>query len=80
MPKKTSTSEARLILELYDLRREPEMRKARQWWAGTFWPGSADDFLKVAWATVAVPRTGSVTAASAATRVMMRKRAGTVRR
>jgi hypothetical protein len=51
MPKKTSTSEARLILELYDLRREPEMRKARQWWAGTFWPHSADDFLKVAWAT-----------------------------
>jgi|SRR5271156_2801422 hypothetical protein len=50
MPKKASTSEARLILELYDLRREPEMRKARQWWVGAFWPRTADDFLKVAWA------------------------------
>ena len=51
MPKKASTSEARLILELYDLRREPEMRKARQWWVGSFWPQNADDFLKVAWAS-----------------------------
>jgi hypothetical protein len=50
MPKKASTGEARLILELYDLRREAEMRKARQWWMATFWPRSADDFLKVAWA------------------------------
>jgi len=37
-----------LILELYDLRREPELRKARQWWLVTFWPKSADDFIKVA--------------------------------
>lgn len=50
MPKKASTAEARLILELYDLRREAEMRKARQWWVATFWPRTADDFLKVAWA------------------------------
>ena len=26
------------------------MRKARNWWAGEFFPQSADDFLKVAWA------------------------------
>ena len=26
------------------------MRKARSWWAGEFFPQSADDFLKVAWA------------------------------
>ena len=26
------------------------MRKARSWWAGEFFPESADDFLKVAWA------------------------------
>ena len=50
MAKKPSASDAQLILQLYDLRREPEMRKARQWWMNDFWPGSADDFLKVAWA------------------------------
>src|SRR5216684_4713449 len=50
MPKKPTTDDARLILELYDLRREPELRKARQWWLITFWPKSADDFVKVAMA------------------------------
>jgi len=48
MAKRPTVDEARLILELYDLRREPEMRKARQWWFTTFWPKNADDFLKVA--------------------------------
>src|SRR2546429_3135372 len=38
----------RSILELYDLRREPELRKARQWWLTTFWPKDADEFMKVA--------------------------------
>jgi hypothetical protein len=47
MAKKPGYEDARLILKLYDLRREPEMRKARQWWLATFWPESADDFLKV---------------------------------
>lgn len=37
-------------MQLYDLRREPEMRKAREWWANDFWPQNADDFLKMAWA------------------------------
>jgi len=50
MPKKPTTADAHLILELYDLRREAEMRKARAWWAGEFFPQSADDFMKVAWA------------------------------
>jgi hypothetical protein len=50
MPKKPSVSDAELILKLYDLRREPEMRKARNWWLFDFSPRSADDFLKVAWA------------------------------
>jgi hypothetical protein len=50
MAKKPTTADAHLIIELYDLRREPEMRKARAWWAGEFFPESADDFLKVAWA------------------------------
>jgi hypothetical protein len=48
MPRKPTIDDARLILELYDLRREPEMRKARHWWVTTFWPKSADDFIKVA--------------------------------
>ncbi len=48
MPKKPTIEDARLILELYDLRREAELRKARQWWLVTFWPKSAEDFIKVA--------------------------------
>lgn len=48
MPKKPSTADAQLILQLYDLRREPEMRKARHWWLVDFSPRSADDFMKVA--------------------------------
>ena len=50
MPKKPTTADAELILKLYDLRREAEIRKARNWWGGEFFPQSADDFLKVAWA------------------------------
>lgn len=50
MPKKPTAADAELILKLYDLRREPEMRKARSWWVTSFWPNNADDFLKVAWA------------------------------
>lgn len=42
-------SDAELILKLYDLRREAEMRKARNWWLG-FWPESADEVLKIAMA------------------------------
>jgi hypothetical protein len=48
MAKKPTADDAHLILELYNLRREPEMRKARQWWLTTFWPNSADDFMKIA--------------------------------
>jgi hypothetical protein len=50
VPKKATVADAQLIVQLYDLRREAEMRKARSWWAGEFFPQSADDFLKVAWA------------------------------
>ena len=45
---KPTAADAQLILKLYDLRREAEMRKARNWWMVTFWPKSADDFMKVA--------------------------------
>ena len=51
MAKKPTTADAQLLLQLYDLRREAEMRKARNWWLTEFWPKSADDFMKVASAT-----------------------------
>jgi hypothetical protein len=47
MPKSATTADAQVILQLYDLRREAEMRKARTWWFAAFWPQSADDFMKV---------------------------------
>jgi len=50
MAKKPTAEDARLILELYALKREPEMRKARQWWLTTFWPRDADEYMKVAMA------------------------------
>ncbi|HLZ43019.1 MAG TPA: hypothetical protein VKQ11_18775 [Candidatus Sulfotelmatobacter sp.] len=50
MAKKPTVADAQLILQLYELRREAEMRKARAWWAGEFFPESAEDFLKVGWA------------------------------
>jgi hypothetical protein len=46
--KKATPVDAQVIMQLYDLRREPEMRKARNWWLTEFWPNSADDFMKVA--------------------------------
>ncbi len=48
MPKKATTTDAELILKIYDLRREPEMRKARNWWGNEFWPQSADDLIRIA--------------------------------
>jgi len=41
-----TTADAELIMKLYDLRRESEIRKARNWWLG-FWPESTDDILKI---------------------------------
>ncbi|HTU40516.1 MAG TPA: hypothetical protein VMF10_02330 [Candidatus Aquilonibacter sp.] len=51
MAKKATPADAQLILQLYDLRREAEMRKARNWWFVSFWPNSADDFMKIAFTT-----------------------------
>lgn len=48
MGKKTAAKDAEIILKLYDLRREPELRKARNWWLWEFNPRNADDFLKIA--------------------------------
>ena len=47
MSKKPTSADAQLILQLYDLRREAEIRKARNWWLVTFWPESAEDYMKV---------------------------------
>ncbi|MGA9980410.1 MAG: hypothetical protein WBQ08_17450 [Candidatus Sulfotelmatobacter sp.] len=47
MSKKPTAVDAQLILQLYDLRREAEMRRARHWWLTEFWPQNADDYMKV---------------------------------
>jgi hypothetical protein len=46
MPKKATAEDAKIIMRLYDLRREAEMRKARAWYGG-WWPASADDIMQV---------------------------------
>jgi hypothetical protein len=51
MSKKATAADAQLILKLYDLRREAEMRKARHWWVTQFWPQSAEDFTRISSAT-----------------------------
>lgn len=48
MPANATAADAELILKLYDLRRESEMRKARNWAVVQFWPQNADEFIKVA--------------------------------
>jgi hypothetical protein len=48
---KATAKDAQLILQLYDLRREAEIRKARNWWMSEFWPQSAEDYLKVMYAS-----------------------------
>ena len=48
MAKKATAADAQAIMQLYDLRREAEMRKARSWFLTEFWPGSVDDFMKIA--------------------------------
>lgn len=42
------TEDAKLILKLYDLRREEVMRKARNWYFAEFNPTSAEDIKAVA--------------------------------
>ena len=46
MSSQPTTADAELILKLYDLRREAEMRKARAWFAG-WWPRNADDVIQM---------------------------------
>ena len=44
---KATSADAEVVLKLYDLRREAEMRKARDFMAN-FWPQSADEVIKLA--------------------------------
>jgi len=41
------STDAQVILQLYDLRREAVMRKARDFVGLKFWPSKADDILKI---------------------------------
>jgi len=41
-------ADAEIILKLYELRTEAEMRKARAWMTGEFWPATAEEFFAVA--------------------------------
>ena len=45
--KKPTHDDAALVLKLYNLRRETELRKARNFLVVEFWPDSADDILKL---------------------------------
>lgn len=47
MARKPGAMDAQLILHLYELRREAEMRKARAWCLQEFWPQSAADYMKI---------------------------------
>jgi hypothetical protein len=45
---KSTPKDADLILKLYELRREPTMRKARDFMATQFWPQNFEEFKPVA--------------------------------
>ncbi len=47
MAKKPTSKDAELILKLYELRQEPELRRARSWFLATFWPETAADYQKI---------------------------------
>jgi hypothetical protein len=44
---KVKAEDAQFILKIYDLRREPVMRAARNYVAGGFWPQNYDEFKTV---------------------------------
>ncbi len=43
-----TTADAEIILKLYELRTEAEMRRARAWVGGEFWPATVEEFFAVA--------------------------------
>ncbi len=48
MSTQTTYDDANLILRLYELRREEKMRKAREWFMGSFAPASMEEAMKIA--------------------------------
>jgi hypothetical protein len=44
MAKKPNADDAQLIMQLYELRRDPVMRAARKFMVSEFWPQNYDDF------------------------------------
>jgi hypothetical protein len=46
-PAQPTHADAELVLKLYELRREPELRRARQFMMTEFWPQGADDYLAI---------------------------------
>jgi hypothetical protein len=47
MPKRPTSQDAHVIIQLYDLRREPVMRAARKFMVSEFWPKNYDEFKAV---------------------------------
>jgi hypothetical protein len=47
MAKKPTSQDAQVIIQLYDLRRDPVMRAARRFMVSEFWPQSYDEFKAV---------------------------------
>ena len=46
---------AELLLQLYEARREPALREAREWWVTKFHPTSAKDVLRIWGGTESAP-------------------------
>jgi hypothetical protein len=42
-----TAADAEIILRLYELRTEAEMRKARAWMMGEYWPTTAEDYFSL---------------------------------
>jgi hypothetical protein len=47
MAKKPNAEDAKVIMQLYDLRREPVMRAARKFMVSEFWPQNYEEFKTV---------------------------------
>jgi hypothetical protein len=47
MPRKAAPQDAQVLIQLYDLRRDPVMRTARKFMTTEFWPRSYEEFRAV---------------------------------
>jgi hypothetical protein len=47
-PTNATTGDAQIILQLYELRRESQMREARHFISANFWPETGEDTLRIA--------------------------------